>query len=401
MNDAERQLDAGFDGLDEHTLLGLVEGTLDARAEASATAGLSPSACARIALMRRDRTRLAALPEVAAPTGIVEQAVAAAHREALNGLRLVGEQESEIPVSRVVPIRRAWWKGRGVALATAASLGIVGGVVLLSLPSWTPKSGPTDTGVIAAGPDTVPEPRSLVNPDRGLDATTGIAAATPSDEVEGIELASVVQAHAALGSGSGATPLMVPMAPASARVNDSDLALALAREGRLVIRVTPRMPTGVDRRMETLTARSSRSGLWRAEETVPTEVSAALASASRPEPDAATPEPRPRPDQPMIVASAGMQVPGGLLIKPKAELTIALPPEPGDLVTLARAAPTAEALESLTRTLGDQIGSVTYESLPERIATEDHDATIDSTLWWTGTPRRWTKWTAIPLIIER
>jgi hypothetical protein len=401
MNDVGRQPDAGFDGLDEHTLLGLVERTLDARAEAAAMDRLSPAARAQIVAMRRDRAQIAALPEVAAPAGMVERAVAAAQREALNGLRLAGEQESEIPVSRVVPIRRAWWKGRGAALAAAASLGIVGGVVLLSLPSRTPKTGPTDNGAIAAGPNAVPEPLPLLNPDRGLGATAGIAAATPSDEAGAIEPTSLAQADGALGSGSGATPVMVPMAPASARVNDADLALALAREGRLVIRVTPRMPSGVERRMETLTARSSRSGLWRAEETVPMEVSSALASTSSPEPEGARPEPRPRPDQPMIIASAGMREPGGLLIKPKAELTIALPPEPGDLVTLARAAPTAEALESLTRTLGDQIGSVTYESLPERIAVEDQDVTIDSTLWWTGTPRRWTKWTAIPLIIER
>jgi hypothetical protein len=397
MSDTGRQPDANhggsFHGLDEATLLGLIEGTLDAQAEAAALAGLSGAQRARVVAMRRDRARVAALPEPSVPSGMVERAMAASQREALNGLRLVGERESEIPVSRVVPVRRVWWKSRGAGLAAAASLGLVAGVVVLSMPSKPPTTG---VDVAVGTPDTTTiETAPIANPISTFATTPkpdggGIGDAATDETNETNPVVTTLLANA--------EPVRVPMAPASARGGEADRALALAREGRLVIRVTPKSQAGLDRRVEAFASRSERQSLWRASTELPQTVATALASAP-PTPDATPESARPAPD--LIIAAGHAEAPGGLLFKPRADLAVTLPPAPGDVVTLARVTPTAEGLASLSRTLADQVGAITYEALPVRLDTPTAEATIDSALWWTGTPRRWAAWAAVPVIIER
>jgi hypothetical protein len=47
------------------------------------------------------------------------------------------------------------------------------------------------------------------------------------------------------------------------------------------------------------------------------------------------------------------------------------------------------------------VGSVAVAELAEPVAAEEEGPTIESVLWWAGSPAQWAPWASIPVIIER
>ena len=369
-----------FDGLDEATLLAFVESSLGREAEASLRQSVTPATLAALEAMRRDRAGVAGLAEVAPvmmPSGMVEAAMARAHREALHGLRVTEAEEAAIPVSRVVPVRSRWLTPGRAALAAAAVLGVAGGLTLMAV--WPSGGAPKPKIAWNPGPvDAVPAPTH--------EPAVDVVAEGPG--VSG----GVDEPREAVAS---AEPVVVPLARPGARVDESARALALARGGRLVFKVTARTPGRASQQLAALEARSATSQTWRARAEAPGAVVAALSKpASEPKAPGV-----PGVSEPGRVASVDGWSP--LIVRPRAEVSIAPPPGAQDLVAVVRVAPTAEAIEAVRAVLSEQVGSVAVAELAEPVAAEEEGPTIESVLWWAGSPAQWAPWASIPVIIER
>lgn len=374
-----------FDGLDEATLLAFVEGELAAAQEATLRRTLPGEVLASLEAMRRDRAAVARLPEPAAPAGLAEAAMARAQREALHDLRLTGEQEMVIPVSRVAPVRRSWLTPARAAMAAAALLGVVGGLTLIAnWPSGKPRGAGRPGGLpgtdIALGPNQTPDPIAIADlpPEN---PTVG----TPGDETLGEPVRT-----------ASADPVVVPLAPVAARTDEPARVLGLARSGRLVLRVTPRAPGRCEQQLASLEARSATSQLWRARAEAPADIRVALAT---PAPTEKTPV-EPNPDGPHM---AGLDGAGPMIIKPVTLPSIA-PPRVQDLVAMLRIAPTADALGAVRAVLTEQLGVVEFAEMPAPLVSADEaadQATLESVLWWSGSPTQWARWASIPVVIER
>lgn len=378
-----------FDGLDEATLLAFVEGELGAAGEATLRRTLPAEVLASLEAMRGDRTAVARLPEPAAPAGLAEAAMARAQREALHGLRLTGEQEVEIPVSRVVPVRRSWLTPARGAMAAAAVLGVVGGLTLIA--NWPGGSKSKDrggpgggTGVdVAQGPNETPGPAAPPVP-----APEHVAVGDPNDSGDATPGEPVRVASA--------DPVVVPLAPVAVRADESARVLALARSGRLVLRVTPRAPGRCEQQLASLEARSATSQLWRARAEAPADIRTALATPA----PAEAPRIHAGPEDPAI---AGVEGPRPMIIRP-VELPSIAPPRVQDLVAMLRVAPTADALNAVRAVLTEQLGAVEFAEMPAPIASADdaaEQATIESMLWWSGSPTQWARWASVPIVVER
>lgn len=375
-----------FDGLDEATLLAFVEGGLGAAEEATLRRTLPAEVLASLQAMRGDRGAVARLPEPPVPAGLAEAAMARAQREALHSLRLTGEQEVQIPVSRVAPVRRSWLTPARGAMAAAALLGVVGGLSLIA--NW-PGGGKNKggggagggTGVdVAQGPIETPGPVAPPVP-----APENVAAATPGDETpaDGVRVAS-------------ADPVVVPMAPLAVRVDESARVLALAKSGRLVLRVTPKAPGKCEQQLASLEARSANSQLWRAKADAPADIRLALA---RPAPAEKT-RVEGAPDEPALGGVDGFQP---MIIRP-VELPSIAPPRVQDLVAMLRVAPTADALNAVRAVLSEQLGAVEFAEMAAPLSSAEDaadQATIESLLWWSGSPTQWARWASVPVVVER
>lgn len=371
------------EGFDDAILLAFVEDTLPPaeRAEVERRITSRPDLAALLTGMRRDRMQLAALQDPAAPRGLVDAALRALQQgqqaQALQSLRLAGEQHAEIQVSRVVPTRRNWWTSGRRAVAAAAILGLVGGITAISL--WpaprpitpTPQPNQLATETTQQTPDAV---ATLTGPTESTEAA-------PAAEPTAVAIADVA----------------VPLAPIVADVDQMERALELARAGRLVIRVAATNPTRSDQQLASLVTRSESGRLWRASASIPADIRVALATPRSPSPESVDTAP----DAIPATAIASSDERPFLILRPRTPAPLSLPPDAEDLLATAELSPTGDAVRSLCQALTNQLGPITITELAEPLADVAEAPTLDSVLWWSGSPARWARWVRIPVVIER
>lgn len=375
------------EGLDEAALLALAEsapapGDLDS---------LPPHLAELVAGMRADRAVLASLPEVSAPSDLVDRALARAQRDALQNLRLVGEQTEGLAVSVVVPRRPTFWTAprRMAAAAAAMLLAAVGGVYV---GVRVMSGGSPNNSTIAAGGDPT-QPR----PDMGPLAID--QAPISNDHTESTEDPSPSPANPLILASEGASGtrvaggVVIPMLPSEARSSEYDRALALAREGRLVVRVVSRENGKVSDRLAALADRREPSRVWTIAASAPPEFAAAL---TNPQPSPDRPEPRP------AFAGEEWKIPMQGLDESAREMLRWRKPERLEQVSLASVAPSAEALRALEETLADRLGQVEFAEADRPIlaSSPTRALTPESLLWWTQPPAQWSAWIAVPVVIE-
>lgn len=379
------------DGLDEAALLALAEATgtpgdLDA---------LPPDLAALVAGMRADRAVVASLPEVSAPGDLVERAMARAQREALHNLRLVGERTEGLAVSTVIPRRPSFWTAprRMAAAAAAVLLAAVGGVYVgvraLSGGSATRDPILAHNNDSTSRPEVGPialNPEPLSNDPSDADTEPAAMPANP-----------LILASEGASGARGTGGVVIPMLPSEARVSEYDRALALAREGRLVVRVVSRENGKISDRLAALAERREPSRVWTIAASAPPEFAAAL---TNPEPPPSRPEPRP------AFAGEEWKIPMQGLDESAREMLRWRKPERLEQVSLASVAPSAEALRALEETLSDRLGEVEFAESDRPIsaslsAPAARVLSPESLLWWTQPPAQWSAWIAVPVVIEQ
>lgn len=378
-------------GLDESTLLALIEGDLRPSAQADVRRKLAahPELAALIDRMIADRRHIQLLPAVPVPDGLVEGAMAIAQRDTMTSLKLVEAQPGPIAVSIPLRSRQSWWTRSKVA---AALLLAAGGTIVIyattkgQRPAGTPRVG--DPGTLAKGPltpsgPTNPQPLLADNlPTPHIDSTPP---AVPIDEIPDTRLT--------LAAAPGPS-VVFPMLPAETSEDHLQRALSLAREGRLVVRVIARTSAIAQTEVAALSSRRESGRIWTLNREAPAEIIAAVA---RPP---ASPTPRPEATQPAL-ADSQWQVPMRPLLRIDPSLPTYDGPQNREKVCLASVSPSIGALQSLQTVLTERLGAVSFAELPSSAPTAATPAvTADSVLWWTQAPAQWSAWIDVPVIVE-
>lgn len=395
-------------GLTETDLIDMVDGTVPAEREWVVIDALQtwPALALLVKQLRMDRLGLSALADApeTAPANMMEAIEARLDRQALSELVHEAEEASApIAISRVQPIGSG--TGRGVIrliaesvwarrLATAASITIVGGLGVLGvrelLRQWPrlPGTVPVATGNGGNAPAPALAPKIEV-------ADAGEAPAPPIDRPSGPDLA-------AAPAPSDATP--------TAGEDDRPLtaaeALALAREGRLVVTVRTTKLEGTLKQLESMSRASASTDMrWRSQDlsNLPSE----LAMLAVPLPDPAL-DPRPPmdptfvgPERPPAMASDGAGSPGVLLPQTRPE---GLAFEPAHVrvraIRTVRMNAEVQRLEDLLSDLNVSKDAVAkFRALPTPI--EDRPSLDpESVLWWVSGSDGWTRKLTLPIVVE-
>lgn len=367
--------------VDLDTLGALVEGDLEAReAEAVRERVLraDPDLARRIEMMAEDRVMLRLLPDEPAPEGLGEAVVARVEREALLGLS-GGDGDGPIPISRYETQRegRRWLTTpAGAGLAAAALLALVVGVMMQTLP-WN-GGGPAPAGPRAdalAGGDPVRDVQPLAMAP--LEAARAVAADAPA-------AADVAELRAE----PGAEGLTLAALEESERTftDDWDRALALLREGRLLVRVRSASPPETLARLEPLHARSSRAGeAWRLEETVSQTVASAMHARYAPASQGAS----------LMLADGAAAARAEPLADPVSQRSAL------EAIFLADARCDRSAMASLLAALSLGDGQVAvFEELAEPLELPGV-YTPDAVLWWSRPVQDWAERRHVPVVLER
>jgi hypothetical protein len=387
----------------------------------------------RLAAMKSDRSALCSMPEVACPPGLLRAVEAqlqpVLERQMLLGLRDGEAIQDHLPVSIVQPVKKsivaAFLRDRvGRRLAMAAGLLlVVGGVSIwatMSFSQWTtpkPVLGSAnepkkDDGTRLAsnsekaaakapgnpGPSKVtaqadkdaagaPRPGALSE----TPAPTAVAKQdSPSPDLPGDE--PEVTIAAAPAEHDDAAAVSVQTSPDI----DTERAIELALEGRLVIRLRaadPTIATQPSRIADRI--RRADSSMWRLGGEPPAEVLARLSPPPAPDPEPARSESRPM----VLSAREGLasDLAPGFDGPPR-------PPEwlpPAKTVYMIETRLDDLALDSLLSavqgTYGDAIFEEASEPLPEDAMTPLNPAAV---IWWPQPASGWVKWANVPLVID-
>lgn len=386
--------------LNEAAMLDWVEERLS-RIEQSKLAAASGRAgvAQRVAQMQANRRVLTNLPEEHAPPELMERVLAALEREAL--LELAGDDapSGPIPISSV-PVQQSRglrWERRlpGLALAAGIALLAVGGVywaMVLQGPTVQPgQFGPAVPGPIAQA-DPSGE-RSLTGPEAtttmtDAQAPTAVAAGRENENLVGENGVSAYLA-AAMSSAQRSRPV------------DAGEAMALAREGRLVMRVLARNTRNIGQVEELAAAKTTRP--WRLTPGVPGAVLAAVL----PVEPLVGPLAEGQVDRPLLASrepGKALSLMSGLIGPGAAAspLPVAFRAEDRVKATyIADVADSDRSLDNLRRTFAERLrATVVFEALDEAAvlpATTDPDAV----LWWTQGPQTWTGRVAVPVVVEQ
>ncbi len=353
-------------GIDEGALLDWVEGSLPPQAQADLAAA-HPNLVPLVSRMRRDRAVLSSI-ESHAPAGLDERLNAALERDALLGLADGQPVSDALPISQVAKPKapRPTWMPSLPRLAMAAgfTLLVTVGALVIS------RSGaPGTPGPVAIQPEPVAAPGSTIG------SNTDIAADdAPEPDAPAI---------------TAKNPAPLVLAAAEPDEMTDARALALAQEGRLVIRIHDIAPDALAR-LESGKAIASRS--WQISRDLPESTLAMLAPA---EPN---PSPTPLPDAPKAfagVASAERSSAPSLPI-PYAR-PVAAPAAVGFAVSTRADEPTLKSLrESLARTIG---AIVTFEESATPFL-KSGPRPSEAVLWWNQPPATWAPRAEIPLVVE-
>ncbi|MGQ0629367.1 MAG: hypothetical protein ACT4PL_14875 [Phycisphaerales bacterium] len=399
---------ASVHGVDERLLIDLIEDQ-PLSAEARETLGralLADHNLSRlVAQMRADRAGLLDLGSVKAPAGLIDGVEAMLERDALLGLAASESvaAPASIPIStfRAAPAlattRRPSMRRIGFALSAAAALAVVATVSYFAASRSGPnRPKPTDlTHNADPAPNIVP-PRDLPGPSPIVNtlATGNDPAAAPIGTPEPA-LATAIAAVSTIDD----LPKDIAPAPADPFGMSFDRAIALARDGRLVVRVRTAAIDAVTANLERALDKPVRSGRL---VTLPGPVAATLASALHRDLEALPPifTTAPRPGESPAIANQDPEHPAN-------HIPVARPGETFPIVApvfgptiFALAMPADEAtLRALLRMLGGT-GDVRLE-LSESPAHLPAALPVDaaSVFWWT-TPATWSPTLSVPVVVQ-
>jgi hypothetical protein len=282
-----------------------------------------------------------------------------------------------------------------VALAAGLALALGAGVYFASTRGGTHTIDPSTLAAnTASNEKTTARASGPTGDSRAMEIGTN-AGATPRGE----EASSVVAMKT-----EAATPTADSMVAdsSSASVVASSLAatdrlLALAREGRLVMRVE-----GASRPLSVIEASALRdkSKTWRLSKDVPDSVLASLAPVVTPNVPHDVAEPAP------VIASADHMPEQALPIGPgamKAPLRSVIPSAPMPHATAYYAELTADGdTLDLVRTMfaSSLHGDVEFDVLDTPLAIES-PAGVDDVIWWTQSPTNWSPRVIVPVVVTR
>lgn len=375
-------------GLDQATLLALVEGALTPAqvTEARRNLSLSPELAASIDGMIADRRALASLPPVPVPEGLVEAAMARSRTEAMTSLKFVEAQPGPIAISTILNSRQGWWNRTKVAAALLVATGSV--FVYFSTRGGKGQPQPTDPRMITKRE---PSHGSISGPE------LPITLSNPTIETPDLHVPADEVPDAPLTLAASSGPAVVfPMLPADAGEARLQRALDLAREGRLVIRVIARTPASIQSEVAAISTRRESGRIWTLSREAPAEIALAVAR-----PPALAPHPE-EPAAAPAFANEQWQVP--MKRVPAIDVTtrgIEVPPQRED-ISLASISPSISALQSLQTVLTERLGAVEFAELGSPAQSAQPAAvTAESVLWWTQPPAQWSAWIDVPVVIER
>ncbi len=388
-------------GITEDDILDLVEHALpEARAQVvrAALAASRPDLLRLVDAMHVDRRALASMEPPRAPAGLVAAAATMASRD--HPLTDIVEPEvTTLRVSTYKPHRRpgvlasiadlltSSTLARG--LAVAAGFSLAAGVLLWGILAIVAEiSQPVR---IANNDDPAPtiterrDPLDRQDPQVALSDEPQIESTDPTDA-----LASTDQ--------PGEEPLDPDLDPLPAAAGmDGQRALALAREGRLAVRVRVGSTDLALARIENLRRQAQREGvLWRtlsAEFSTPIYVAMAESTA-RP-----SPAPRPGSNPPTIAGDPAATTPGA---PPRSRDLPDFQPPTGRLAAAyeLQLPDSATTLESLRRALTrDRFQVAEFIELPNAVPTEPilDPRTI---FWWDQPPSAWERKIRVPVLVE-
>ncbi len=361
-------------GIDEGALLDWVEGTLAPAAQADLAAA-HPNLVPLVARMRRDRAVLASAMDTRAPAGLEERLSAALERDALLGLA-EGEAVSEsLPISQVAKPKppRPKWMAHVPRMAMAAGLVLLvtGSAMLIMRGGRGPATGPVGNEANLATVPQPSEPRAVPTVAEPTYASADVADAPVQPEA----------------------PAQGPLILADQSPDMDDArAVALAREGRLVIRLRE---IGADAMARLESGRPATPRAWQITRDLP-EATLALLSPAPSAPDAE------RSTEPF--ALAGTSSAQGLMrpipyALPVARVAPAISAAPavGFAVSARADETTLKSLrESLARTTG---ALVSFEESPTPFQ-RPGPRPAEIVLWWNQPPSTWTPRAQIPLVVE-
>lgn len=389
--------------LDEGDLLAWVEGEPLPRDREKAVAialGQDPALARRLEAMRADRKSIKALHTPAAPANLLAGVEAALQpvleRQMLMGLR-DGELLSDLPpVSIVQPVKRSIVQtflsdrvGRRLAVAAGLLL-VVGGASLWATTHFFSRPQQPPLGPIAIETESRPQ----IGPAPSIDVPyVGPEAVTRPMLAEADPPAITIEPALTIAAADQADPsLMGPFLPEL----DGARAAELARENRLVIRITALDPAFASEpgRLIDRIRRADQNMLRLGEEPTSTMVAALNPSfMERDRPVSPT-----RSFAPAYAGSAPSDLPpdvyGPPLPPPEWN-----PPAP-QLVYLVQARLDAAAMETLRTMLGGSYGRAEFEVLDAPLPDATPALNAASMLWWGQNPSGWTWWANIPVVID-
>jgi len=383
--------------LDSDTLLAFVEGELDAatRVVVERSLATDPALRATVEGMIRDRLLLASLREHEAPASIASSVEAAINRSVLAAISDGVVLSDRPPVSVFVPARaertlKLGPRGMRALLAAAAGMALLvsGTIIALAIRphlQWRERAerlanATEPTNANANADTTAPAVASNVNTTEPAATDEPIVIAAVPDE---------------------AVPA-VAVSKAAVPVTDIDRAIALAAEGRLVVRVftsnVARAPETFER-IVAATGDSADGRPWRLNSGIPVTMASAI---SMPRDGMREPVSRPT-DAPVYADGSGDETQPTIITLPR---PTEFPPVELNMAPLASGvvdvALSPAAFRSLRATLGERLGvgivSVEFAECPP--IPNRATPSAESLLWWTQPSGAWAPWVAVPVVVE-
>jgi hypothetical protein len=399
------------ESITEAEVLALIEGDMgllpiERREVVRAAVAADPALSRLVGEIRADTTAVVGLSRVTAPSTIRGRVVEELRKPAPRPEPIREPAGGAIPVSAIVVTRESPWRKiaerapvRRLAAAAGLLLATGAGVWLVSLAirygqehagaggSAVAQKPTNDRHALPSVPESTPVPETgPALADAGAPTNPGIDPA-PGDNTPGI-----AAAHAA------DTPGLAPSAHAIAPSE----AVALAREGRLVLRVRAVHEQTAQRDIDRLAAATARDMHWRPLQPwdLP-EVAVALRGhapdvpyaaanppATVPTPDVADDGTSPKPDpiEPIGKDAAVAEALSSADLRPV--YSVELDENERDLAALA---------ERLTRSKSHIAEFMALDAPLPSLAPSTDPAAV---LWWTRSPAGWTRRVSVPIVLE-
>jgi hypothetical protein len=374
--------------LDEAAMLAWIEGRLSKIEESKLIKQARPGTPERVAQMQANRRALQNVRDERAPAELMDRVLAALEREALVGLANGQDLFEHPPISIATvtkPKRRGWAQRNAPALALAAGLALLlSGAVYWGSLLYKPSKPEThakhnETSLPPASPEA---PKTLALNDDTKELSSPVASPNADAAKTAVEINDKPEA-------APPAPTMTP-----------GRMLALARQGRLVMRVQSRdLKNLAEIAAIENNAKIERS--WHLSSSVPDQVVAMIVPKATPT-AGSTPE---RTGPTMASAkdrTAALVTP---LIGPGAGMTWALSAstDPASRVRakfLVDMPNNEKTLNQIKVLFADRLkAGVVFEELDEPLnlpKVEDPE----TLLWWTLPPQQWVEHVTVPVVVE-